>query len=373
MMTSKVRILLVESNPDISDLIARQSLEPLGYQVITVSDVSAAIRETVNSSPAMVIANFNLPGLSGKDLLVALKAQGIDVPIIIVAEKGQEHDVMQSLRLGASDYLLWPVREAEVVSAVERALMQVQGERERKQLAQWLKVANQELQQKVDELTTMLAIGKAVVSVTDQRILFDKIVDGAVRVTKADIGWLLLRDDQQDNFVLAAHRNLPKAWAKKIGQPLDDGVSALVAVSGETLTIQGEALKRFKIAFLGKSAAVIPVKVKQKVIGLLLIVRKKKTEFGAIEQTLLEAISDYASISLVNSQLFRVLQKTADAAKAGEKGIEPGGALGTVHGIYPLHPESLGPGIGRDGLFQLALGQRGEGVEEGHDEHGCQG
>lgn len=319
MTTSKARILLVESDPDISDLVARQSLEPMGYQVITVSEVSSAIQEAVNASPALVIANFNLPGLSGKDLLVALKAQGINVPTIILAKKGQEHDVMQTLRLGATDYLLWPVREAEVVSAVERALSQSQGKQDLKNMEQRLKAANQELQQKVDELRTILSIGKAVVSVTDQRVLFDKIVDGAVRVANADIGWLLLRDNQKKSYVLAAHRNLPDAWAKKIGQPLDDGVSPLVAVSGETLTIHGDALKRFKIAFLGKSAAVVPVKVKQEVIGLLIIVRKKLTEFGGIEQTLLEAISDYASISLVNSQLFRVLQKTAEAAEAGEK------------------------------------------------------
>ena len=319
MATTKETILLVESDPDIGDLIAKQSLVPLGYNVTTVGDASTAIHEAVQTSPDMVIANFNLPGLSGKDLLVALNSQGIDIPIIILAEKGQEHDVMQTLRLGATDYLLLPARAAEVVSAVERALKQVRGERERRNLEQRLKATNQELQKKVNELTTMLAIGKAVVSETDQRILFRKIVEGAIRVVKADIGWLLLRDDKKQNFLLAAHRNLPDSWAKKLGKVLDDGVSSLVAVSGETLSIHGTPLKRFKIALLGKSAIVVPLKIKQEVIGLMIIVRKKDVAFGEIDQHLLEAVGDYASISLVNSQLFRVLQKNAEKAKIGEK------------------------------------------------------
>jgi len=40
------------------------------------------------------------------------------------------------------------------------------------------------------------------------------------------------------------------SWARK-WQPLDDGVSSLVALSGETLTINGQPLKRFKLSALG--------------------------------------------------------------------------------------------------------------------------
>ncbi|NOY99758.1 MAG: response regulator [Chloroflexi bacterium] len=313
------RILLVESDPDISDVIARQALQPLGYQVKVVGDANTAIKHAVKASPDMVITNLNLPGLSGKDLLVALNSQDIDIPIVILAEKGQEHDVIQAFRLGATDYLLWPAREAEVVSSVERALKQVRAARARQQLDRRLQEANQELQRKVSELTTMLGIGKAVVSITDQRVLFDKIVEGAVGVVRADMGWLLLRDENKKTFLLTAQRNLPDAWAKKMHQPLDDGISSLVALSGETLVIHGAPLRRFKISGLGKSAAVVPIKARQEVIGLLVVVRKAEKPFEQIAQTLLEAVGDYASISLVNAQLFRALKQTADAARAGEE------------------------------------------------------
>lgn len=318
MNTSAERILLVESDPEIQAVIAYQALQPLGYQVQVVDEVNSAITYAVQSAPDLVIADLNLPGLSGKDLLVALNSQGLQVPVIVIAGKGQENNVIQAFRLGGTDYLLWPAREAEIVSAVERVLKQVRESRERQRLDVQLKNTNQELQQRVRELTTIFAVGKAVVSITDQRVLFDKIVEGAVYMAEGDYGWLLIRDDHTRTYVLAAHRHLPEAWARKIGRPLDDGISSLVALSGETLAIHGDPLKRFKVVSLGLSAVVVPIKAQQEVIGLLVVVRKANQAFSGPIQSLLEAVSDYASISLVNARLFRALQENVDAARAGE-------------------------------------------------------
>ncbi len=313
------KILLVESDPDISDLIARQALQPAGYAVEVVNDAGHAIQRAVSQAPDLIIADINLSDLSGKDLIVALSSQGIETPLIVIASEGEEEAIIQAFRLGATDYLLWPAREAEVVAAVERALKQVRESRARQRLDRQLKEANQELQRRVRELTTLFAVGKAVISITDQRLLFDKIVEGMVHVAEADFGWLLLREEKSRNFLLTAYRNLPPAWARKVGRPLDDGISSLVGISGETLAIHGEPLKRFKVATLGQAAVVVPIKVQQEVIGLLVVVRKANKPFDRNTQTLLEAVADYASISLVNARLFRALQETAEAAQVGER------------------------------------------------------
>jgi two-component system NtrC family sensor kinase len=222
--------------------------------------------------------------------------------------------------------MLWPIREAEIASAVERVARQVRSRRERETLARQLKQTNDELQQRVRELTTIFAIGKAVTSITNQRELFEKIVEGAVYVTEADCGWLLLRDEHSKTFNLAAQRNLPKTIAEKINQPWDDGISSLVALSGETLSISGEPLGRFKVSQLGRSALVVPVKLKKEVVGLLVVLRKAPQPFSLSNRTLLEAVADYASISLVNVSLFRAveerarsLQQSAEAAQASER------------------------------------------------------
>jgi DNA-binding response OmpR family regulator len=313
------RVLVVESDPDISDLISRQALQPLGYQVSVAADAGSAVRQALQFQPDVILAALNLQGLSGKDLLVAFSSQGITTPIIVLAEKGQEHNVIQAFRLGANDYLMLPLREAEVVSAVERVLKQVREGRSREKLDQQLKQTNAELQHRLRELTTIFAVGRAVISITDQRVLFEKIVEAVTSVTEADMGWLTLKDDKSKSFVLVSQRGLPEAWAKKIGQPLDDGVSSLVAMSAEPLSIHGQAMQKFKASALGKAVMVIPVKVQNEAIGLMVLMRKAEKPFGESEQTLAGAIADYASISLVNSRLFRALAHNVEAAQAGEK------------------------------------------------------
>ena len=320
MPQSKELILLIESDPDISDVIVRQALQPLGYRVKVVSDANKAIKAAMQLSPDLVIADLNSSGLSGKDLLVAFGAQQFDFPVVVLAAKEQERDVMQTLRLGASDYLLWPARETEIVAVVEYGLRRTRSAQDKKKLDRRLKESDQELARRTRELKTILAIGKAVISVNDQRILFDRIVTGAMHVASADMGWLLLRDESKRNsYLLAAQRNLPTSWAKKMNKPLDDGVSSLVALSGETLSIHGKPLKRFKISALGKAVTVVPIKARDEVIALLIVIRKKENPIRENVEALLEAVADYASISFVNARLFRALQQSSDASHSGEK------------------------------------------------------
>lgn len=319
MASSGDRILLVEHDPAISDLIARQALRSAGYQVDVVSDSGSAIKQSVQTPPDLIIANLNLPGLSAKDLLVALSSQGVSTPLLVIANKGQEQDLIQAFRLGAADYLLWPARDAEVIAAVERVLGRVHETRDRQRLDLRVSEINHELQRKVRELTAILNVGKAVVSITDQRFLFQKIVDGAIQVSEANSAWLLVRDDEKRAFLLSAQRGLPDVWARKLWMPLDDGISGLVALSGETLSIAGEPLLKFRVANFGRSACAVPIKVQKEVIGMLVVVRKENRPFEKTEQALLEAVADYASISLVNARLFRALNDTVQSSRESEK------------------------------------------------------
>lgn len=313
------RIMIVENDPEIIDLITRQTLQAMGYRVEVVQGAPIALQEAARFSPDLIIANLHLPGLSGKDLIVGLSAQGLDIPVIVIASKGMEGDIIQAFRLGATDYLLWPMREAEVVAAVERVLKQVRARKERETLAKQLKQTNEELHRRVRELTTIFAIGKAVTSITDQNSLFEKIIEGAVYVTESDAGWLLFRSSGDKTFLLGAQRNLPTSASIKLNQPWDDGVSSLVALSGASLTIHGKPLARFKISRIGQSALVVPVKIHKEVIGLLVVVRKEPIPYSSSNQTLLEAVADYASISMINARLFRALEERARSFEQAAK------------------------------------------------------
>lgn len=130
--------------------------------------------------------------------------------------------------------------------------------------------------------------------------------------------------------MLRAYRNIPEVISSRINQPLDDGVSSMVALSGESLMIHGDPIKRFKIASLGRTALVVPVKAQMQVMGLLVMVRKVDRPFSKNSITLIEAVADYASISMLNSRLFQVLEERANKLQR---------ALDDVQAVDNLVPE----------------------------------
>ncbi len=305
------RIMIVENDPKINDLIGRQALQSIGYQVQIVENATAAIPQALQFQPAAVMIDLNVPGLSGKDLLVALSSQRINVPAIVIARKGMEADIIQAFRLGAADYLLWPARDAEVVAVVERALRQVRERRERDVLTRQLQQTNQELQTRVRDLTSIVNTAKAVTPLADPYTLYERTLDGLMHTTGADTGWLMMRTDPDKDFTLAASRKLPSDIGARLNQPWDDGISQMTALSGETISMYGEMIKRLQIARLGGAVLAVPVKVQKQVLGMLVAMRSAPRPFSAVEQEMLEAIADFTSIALINLRAFRTLEDRA--------------------------------------------------------------
>ncbi len=302
------KILIADEDLDVLDLLARQTLGPLGYQPSMASDGPDALRKILTVHPDIVIASLTLPGLTAKEILVALRAQGVDPLVIVTAPEGQEKLAIQAFRLGAKDYLSKPLREAEVVSAVERALSEVRLRKEREALARRLSEMNQELERRVKELSLLYGIGKAVVSLTHLDRLYDRLLEGARYATDTEVAWLLQRDDSGKQLMLRSQHGLPQALAAKVNQPWDDGVSPLVMASGEGLRLVGQSLQQFKIAQVCQSVMVAPIKAKNESLGVISVGHKEPREFLQRDQAMLDAVADYASIAMINARLFRALE-----------------------------------------------------------------
>lgn len=310
-------IFLVIHDTNVSDFIGSQALEPLGYRVKVIPDVSQAILEIARAAPDLVLVDLDLPGLKAKDLLAAFGAQGVNIPVIVLARRGEEAKLVETFRLGARDFLFWPAREAEIAMAVERVLKQVKEQRTRQQLEVQLQQATQDLQRRSRELAALLAIGKLVVSISNPRELFDKVLESVLTLVEADLGWFLLREGGKESFALAASRNLPEAWTKRL-EKLEDGLTPLVSLSGEILAIHGEPLQRFKVSALGKSAIVVPLKAKAEVVGLFVLLRRSDRPFDQNAQAFLETVAHVIVLSVVTAHLFRAVEEAAEAARQCE-------------------------------------------------------
>jgi two-component system, OmpR family, phosphate regulon response regulator PhoB len=115
-----VRILVVEDDPDISDLLKRV-LESDGYEVEMASDSAGALRAVAADEPDLVLLDVVLGGEDGRDLLVKLREKS-DVPAVFLTGRGLEGDRIAGLRMGADDYIVKPFSRGELSARIETVL-----------------------------------------------------------------------------------------------------------------------------------------------------------------------------------------------------------------------------------------------------------
>jgi transcriptional regulator with GAF, ATPase, and Fis domain len=183
---------------------------------------------------------------------------------------------------------------------VDMWVHQVRDDQTSQILEQNQKKTIQELQQRVHELTTVIAIGREILVTRDRPSLLEKLVESAVYLGKSNYGLLMLLNGSTNDFELASSWNLPEGWSSSNWKKWSDWMNASVVISGKTFLIQESQLKQLEMDSLGRSAVVVPIKLDQKVIGSFLLVREMDVPFEKDKQTFLKVLADYASISLAN-------------------------------------------------------------------------
>jgi DNA-binding response OmpR family regulator len=117
---ARVKILIVEDDPDICDLLKRV-LESDGYEVETASDSAGALKAVAVGVPDLVLLDVVLGGDDGRDLLVKLREKS-DVPAVFLTGRGLEGDRIAGLRMGADDYIVKPFSRGELTARIETVL-----------------------------------------------------------------------------------------------------------------------------------------------------------------------------------------------------------------------------------------------------------
>ena len=104
-------------------------------------------------SPDLIICDLRMPVMDGLSLLRRIMELTDEVPVIVVSGAGVMTDVVEALRLGASDYLMKPIVDLGVLEhSVERALERSFLVKENYRYRVELESRNQELQDHVDRL-----------------------------------------------------------------------------------------------------------------------------------------------------------------------------------------------------------------------------
>ena len=99
----------------------RASLRANGYQVVEASTAREGLAQAAGRNPEVILLDLGLPDGDGRDLTRQLRLS-TRVPIIVLSARGQEHEKVSVLDLGADDYLTKPFGVPELLARIRVAL-----------------------------------------------------------------------------------------------------------------------------------------------------------------------------------------------------------------------------------------------------------
>jgi DNA-binding response OmpR family regulator len=123
---SPAEVLVVEDEPTIAEIVCRY-LARAGYSARIASDGLSAVAAVAAHPPDLLVLDIMLPGIDGLEVMRRVRADA-DRPlgVILLTAKGEEHDRIAGLRLGADDYVAKPFSPAELIARVDAVLRRTQ-------------------------------------------------------------------------------------------------------------------------------------------------------------------------------------------------------------------------------------------------------
>jgi two-component system response regulator HydG len=136
----RLRVLVVDDDAAIREALSR-TLEKFGYEVVLAEDGQAGLDRLRESEIHIVLADLQMPRLSGQELLKAAKAIAPDVEVIVITGHGTVEDAVEAMKEGAYDFITKPFKRVQLERTIRRAAEK-----------QALALQNRRLQARLDEL-----------------------------------------------------------------------------------------------------------------------------------------------------------------------------------------------------------------------------
>jgi len=331
-VADQLTVLLIDSDDNERDILVEAALEPSGYDVLVATDGGEGLSLALDSDPTVIILDLNVEGLSAQDVLAALQVQSVNIPVVLLADAGAEKEALTAFRLGATDYLLRPVREAEMIQVIERAIVRwgssealpeapttveyTSVDSEAVEEAEAAKAAAATL---LRELQTLMDVGQAVTGSVRIEELFDHVIRAAAQLSNADSAGLMLKVEGEESFILQGGQNLESDLLDKVGEPVEDAVASMVNQSYETYYASGEELEDLTLLQQGVGAILYaPLTVNREPLGALWIAKEGPSEITAHATSLVEALANYAALAVYNSIMQKRQVEAAVAAPEPE-------------------------------------------------------
>jgi len=154
------RILVVDDEGAIRYSVSK-TLQRVGYRVDAVESAENALELLAEHTFDVVLTDIRMGGISGVELLSKIRDLYPDVSVILMTGYASLDTAVESLRLGAHDYLIKPSSSPDIRDSVKRGVERTQGMRRRRRLLSMIYASAEELTEEPDPSVSQISLAEA--------------------------------------------------------------------------------------------------------------------------------------------------------------------------------------------------------------------
>ncbi|HMB25494.1 MAG TPA: GAF domain-containing protein, partial [Anaerolineales bacterium] len=166
--------------------------------------------------------------------------------------------------------------------------------------------------QTLDSYLRVIEISRDLASTLDLDILLDDIVRAAADITRAEAASILLYDDTARQLYFQVATNIDEPTMRGLIVPLDKSIAGWIVTNRRSARIDdahkderhfGEVEQT--VGYSTRSLLGIPLITKNKVVGVLEVINKKKGKFTDPDESMLSVLGAQAAVAIENARLFQ--------------------------------------------------------------------
>ncbi len=317
MMTpNPIKILVVDDEEGILD-VTEGYFQRKGYEVYTACNGVEALKILKRINIGCVFTDINMPQMDGLELAEKIREIENTLPVVVMTGYPSLENSIQTLKNGVVDYLIKPVnleqmeltlkrilRERELF--VENLILKEEVGRQKR-----LKILNQELLERVDEVNTLNRVMEDFSSTDSSYGIFSKVVDLGVEELNAEKVFFHIYSDQDKSLVQMASSDcgieneaVRSLFGRDLSKAANEFILDVLSTDHNPCLISGSG-KNKRLDDVITSLMIVPLKIRDKIFGVASAFSfSEKKQFNEKDVYYMSFITQKAASAIENIALY---------------------------------------------------------------------
>lgn len=222
----RISVLIVDDNAT-NRMVCRRPLERAGYEIRESVDGSAALEEATRKPPCLILMDVTMPVMDGLECTRRLRAntKTRDIPIIITSASANASDIKAGLEAGADEYLIKPIRSAELALRVRSMV-------ERRHDRQGLLHSYEMRGEQTRTLNVLLDLCRILGATENLDMALEHTVEATAALTGCRKISIMLPDANREFLTVAGSIGIDRETAARVRAPIRETIAGRVLESG---------------------------------------------------------------------------------------------------------------------------------------------